>query len=299
MHTPPSVNGPDLLDRRGDYGFDASTQGLVPIGAGAAVAAGLAGYQARRGPAWLVGLEALAGLSLLATFGLYVHTTRRGKFGVWAEILPELHLRGDEHVLDLGCGRGAVLAMVAKLLPRGHATGVDLWTSDQSGNRPEATLRNLQLEGVVDRCDVRTGDMLALPFEDATFDLIVSSMAIHNIDERDMRDHSRRFEALDQAVRVLKPGGRLGDHRLLVGRLCTPLAGAWSAARRRTRSRLAFLVRARPGRRPGHRRAPLSQAPRRLTAHAQAASADVARRTSANTTIANASNRLRFMAQGE
>ena len=206
---PPTPSEPDLLDRRGDYGFDASTQGLVPIGAGATLAAGFAVYQARRGPAWLVGLEAVTGLALLATFGLYVHTTRRGKFAVWTEILPELHLRGDEHVLDLGCGRGAVLAMVAKLLPRGHATGVDLWTSDQSDNRPEATLRNVQLEGVADRCDVRTGDMLALPFEDATFDVVLSSMAIHNIDERDIRNHSRRFEALDEAIRVLKPGGQL------------------------------------------------------------------------------------------
>ena len=51
--------------------------------------------------------------------------------------------------------------------------------------------------------------MLALPFEDASFDLVVSSMAIHNVDERDPRNHTRRFAALDEAVRVLKPGGRL------------------------------------------------------------------------------------------
>ena len=134
---------PDLLDRRGDYGFDASTQGLVPIGTGAAVAGGFAVYQARRGPAWLVGLEAFAGLSLLATFGLYVHTTRRGKFAVWAEFLPQLHLRGDEHVLDLGCGRGAVLAMVAKApaaRPRHGRGPVDVGSVGQSPRGDAAQL---------------------------------------------------------------------------------------------------------------------------------------------------------------
>jgi SAM-dependent methyltransferase len=48
-----------------------------------------------------------------------------------------------------------------------------------------------------------------MPLSDATFDLVVSSMAIHNIDENNLRDHARRFQALDEAVRVLNPGGRL------------------------------------------------------------------------------------------
>lgn len=51
--------------------------------------------------------------------------------------------------------------------------------------------------------------MLELPFSDDHFDLIVSSMAIHNLDELNVFDHRRRLAALDEAVRVLKPGGRL------------------------------------------------------------------------------------------
>src|SRR5205085_356172 len=42
-----------------------------------------------------------------------------------------------------------------------------------------------------------------------SFDLVVSSMAIHNIDENEIGNHARRFQALDEAVRVLKSGGRL------------------------------------------------------------------------------------------
>ena len=111
---------------------------------------------------------------------------------------------GDEHVLDMGCGRGAVLSLVAKRVPRGRSVGLDLWTGDQSGNSPEATRRNLDAEGVRKSCALATADMTAMPFHDATFDLVVSSLAIHNI-----RSREGRTRAIEEAVRVLKPGGRL------------------------------------------------------------------------------------------
>jgi ubiquinone/menaquinone biosynthesis C-methylase UbiE len=147
---------------------------------------------------------------MLFTAAVYLHATRRGKFQIWAELLEGLRLRGDEHGLDMGCGRGAVMAMLAKQLPRGNVVGLDLWrTEDQSGNNPEVTWRNLIAEGVAERCELETGDMLAMPFDDNTFDLVVSSLAIHNVDERDLRNHTRRLRAVSEAVRVLKPGGRL------------------------------------------------------------------------------------------
>ncbi len=164
----------------------------------------------RHGRAGLARIELLSSLPLLLTAAVYLHATRRGKFQIWAEVLANLHLRGDEHALDMGCGRGAVMAMLAKLLPRGHVVGLDLWrTEDQSGNNPEVTRRNLSAEGVGERCELKTGDMLAMPFEDNTFDLVVSSLAIHNIDERDLHNHARRLQAVSEAARVLKPGGSL------------------------------------------------------------------------------------------
>ena len=142
---------------------------------------------------------------LLAVLGFYLHSTLRGKFVVWADLLDQLHLRGDERILDMGCGRGAVLLMAAQRLTTGRATGVDLWRSvDQSGNSLEATRRNAIAEGVANRVELHTGDMTALPLEDNSFDVVVSSLAIHNIN-----GSAGREKAITEAVRVLRPGGRL------------------------------------------------------------------------------------------
>lgn len=198
-----------LRAHRGDYGYDGSPRALCVVGAIAVMLAGLGGVHRRAGRRRLTALELSSSLALLATVVSYLHTTRRGKFAVWAEILDDETLRGDERVLDMGCGRGAVLAMVAKLTPVGQAVGLDLWTADQSGNRPAATMRNLHAEGVTERCALVTADMVAMPFSDNSFDMVLSSMAMHNIDRRHRRSAPRRLDAIDEAVRVLKPGRRL------------------------------------------------------------------------------------------
>ena len=147
----------------------------------------------------------LADLFILAVLGYYLHGTLRGKFHLWAELLDSLNLRGDERILDMGCGRGAVLLMAAQHLTTGRAVGLDLWrTIDQSGNSAEAAQRNAVAEGVADRIELHTGDMTALPFEDDSFDFVLSSFAVHNISGR-----AGREKAISEAVRVLRPGGRL------------------------------------------------------------------------------------------
>ena len=134
-----------------------------------------------------------------------LHLRDQGRqFQVWQRILDELVLQGDETVLDMGCGRGAVLLATAKRLPNGRAVGVDSGKPDQTDNSPSATLANAEIEGVKDRIELHTADMTALPFADNSFDVIVSSLAIHNIP-----GHAGRRTALNEAMRVLKPGGRL------------------------------------------------------------------------------------------
>src|SRR5215510_15021834 len=103
---------------------------------------------------------------MLTVLGFYLHSTLRGKFVVWADLLDQLHLQGDERILDIGCGRGAVLLMAAQRLTTGRAVGVDLWRGfDQSGNSADATRRNAVAEGVAERIELHTADMTAVPFE--------------------------------------------------------------------------------------------------------------------------------------
>ncbi|HET7299570.1 MAG TPA: class I SAM-dependent methyltransferase [Oleiagrimonas sp.] len=192
--------------RQGHYGFDAP-YAVIGMGLGGIICVLMAAGWATSpvplvyGPLWL----GLYGLALLGMAGSFTYTTRRGKFEVWTELIDALHLDGDEQVLDMGCGRGLVLLEVARHLDSGKAVGIDLWRSlDQSGNDEVVTQANARAEGVADRVELHTGDMSALPFGDASFDLVVSSLALHNI-----RKVPDREKAIDQAVRVLRPGGRL------------------------------------------------------------------------------------------
>jgi SAM-dependent methyltransferase len=187
--------------RRGDYGYDAPI-GLILFGGMTLVSIVFAVLTWSRPPGPIFVGYAVFFLAHVASFWF---TTRHGKFVEWERILDGLRLRGEERVLDMGCGRGAVLTAVARRLSTGHATGIDIWnTADQSGNAKAVTLRNAELEGVAERVDVETGDMRALPFPDATFDLVVSSLAIHNIHPND-----ERRKAVREGLRVLKPGGRI------------------------------------------------------------------------------------------
>jgi arsenite methyltransferase len=170
-------------------------------------------------------LGALAGAAWLAAAcvnGSYLYTTLRGKFLVWARLLDDLHLQGDEDMLDVGCGRGAVLLAAARRLPEGRAVGADLWRRrDQTGNTRAAAERNAVAEGVADRVEFLDADARALPLADASFDVVVSSLTIHNIPEAD-----QRAQALREMVRVLRPGGRLRIVDVRAGRRYPAVLGA-------------------------------------------------------------------------
>jgi arsenite methyltransferase len=208
---------PDKQSPAPDYGLDAphvvrnlfliGGVGLLLWGSAAAglwtgdIVIGPIGGVALRFPAiaqlfWGVGFTA-GGL-------LMVWSSKIGKVRKREHLLDHVTWTGNEQVLDVGCGRGLMLVAAAKRLTTGKAIGIDKWQQeDLQGNRPEATLQNARLEHVAERVDVKTADMRELPFGDASFDVVLSCAAIHNI-----YSAAGRSKAISEIARVLKPDGR-------------------------------------------------------------------------------------------
>lgn len=142
--------------------------------------------------------------SLLSTAGMMIFSSCIGKKWLRDKLLDQIPWRGDEHVLDVGCGRGLLMIGAAKRARNGKVVGVDIWTRDLSGNTKESALTNAQIEGVADSIEIHDADVRKLPFADSSFDIVMSNLVIHNI----ANSHERE-KALKEMFRVLKPGGRL------------------------------------------------------------------------------------------
>jgi arsenite methyltransferase len=119
-------------------------------------------------------------------------------------LLSQLPWRGDEQVLDVGCGSGLLLIGAAKHLTTGNATGVDIWDRIlEYGSSPENVWANAKIEGVFDHIEVKDGNACSLPFPEEIFDLVFSSNMLHHLSQKE------RSQALQEMTRVLKPGGKL------------------------------------------------------------------------------------------
>ena len=195
--------------QRPDYGIDAPglCRGFVLGGAAAlVVAVGVFALAPYTGLA--IGVAALAGITavyLLGMGSLMFWWSRVKKVHDRERLLDQLVWRGDERVLDIGCGRGLMLVGAARRLTSGRAIGIDIWNSaDQSANTPDAAMVNAAIEGVADRVEVLTADMRAIDLPDAAIDVVVSHWAVHNLPEADDR---RR--ALAEMARLLAPGGTI------------------------------------------------------------------------------------------
>lgn len=197
------------VGRRGNYGVDTpivpATQSFLAL-----VLLNL-GYQkvgTQHDPQgwWLIG----SGSILLVMAVTFLHATRRGRFLVWSKLLGEQQLVGTERALDLGCGRGAVTTLLAARLPSGSVVGVDPWharsklMSKKGGTEDQIARRNAEAEGVARVIEFRQGDITDLPMDGNQFDLVVSGLGISALPNAE-----HRRAALEEAVRVTRPGGRL------------------------------------------------------------------------------------------
>lgn len=111
-------------------------------------------------------------------------------------VLAHAAIASGEDVLDVGCGTGTLAVTAARAAPGVRMTGLDADASILARARERASGAGLEV-----RFD--EGRSTALPYADASFDLVLSTLFFHHL-----TDDAKRQTAVE-LVRVLRPGGRL------------------------------------------------------------------------------------------
>jgi len=111
-------------------------------------------------------------------------------------VLARAELAGEEQVLDVGCGTGTLAVAAARAAPGVRVTGLDADAKILARARERATAAGFEI-------GFDEGRSTALSYEDASFDLILSTLFFHHLP-----DEAKRQTA-SELVRVLRPGGRL------------------------------------------------------------------------------------------
>ncbi len=120
-----------------------------------------------------------------------------GVHRIWKDAMMDwLAPRAGQKLLDVAGGTGDIAFRFLKRAGSGHATVLDLTEPMLVEGRKRA-----EAEQMADSLDWVVGDAMALPFPDNNFDVYTISFGIRNV--------TRPQEALNEAYRVLRPGGRL------------------------------------------------------------------------------------------
>ena len=125
---------------------------------------------------------------------IVVAMMNKGHVGIAAWGFSHLTLRGDERVLDCGCGGGANVAKFLQLLPGGYVSGLDY--SPVSVEKARDVNSAAIAAG---QCTILQGNVLKLPFEDGQFDVVTAFETVYF-----WAEIARCFA---EVCRVLKPGG--------------------------------------------------------------------------------------------
>jgi len=98
-------------------------------------------------------------------------------------------------LLEIGPGPGYISIEIAKLLPKMEIIGLDI-----SDTMIQIAKKNVNQHGLAERIELRKGDALKMPFEDSSFDFVISSGSLHH--------WKKPTQVFNEVYRVLKPGCR-------------------------------------------------------------------------------------------
>jgi arsenite methyltransferase len=151
----------------------------------------------------VIGVGAVVLAPALTILG-FVHILQTARNRLLDTIVEVVNWRGDENVLDVGTGSGIVLFACAKQLRTGTATGIDIYDPNAGGGSAQRFWRNARAEGVTERVELLNVDARHMTFADETFDVAVSSLAMHHVGLAQDRER-----ATAEIIRILKPGGSI------------------------------------------------------------------------------------------
>eukprot|EP00897_Mesotaenium_endlicherianum_P003875 jgi/Mesen1/3515/ME000197S02531 len=164
-----------------------------------------------------VGIVGLLAAAFWVTLANTLYTSLYLKFRIARRMVSLIDdWSAVESALDVGCGRGLLLNTLALRLLKeragGRAVGVDLWDQEGAGSMA-VTLRAAAREGVEQLVTCKHGHAQDLPFTDSYFDVVVSALCFHQLGQgpnpNSPAAKGERRRALQEALRVLKPGGRI------------------------------------------------------------------------------------------
>ena len=124
--------------------------------------------------------------------------------GLWVTNTPYRRILGaagittQDRVLDLGCGIGNILVALSERI----AFTQPLMGVDVSPALIELGRRDIHRAGLDGRIELQVAPATHLPFEDASFDVVVTSHVIKHLDDDVLR------QAFSEVARILRPGGR-------------------------------------------------------------------------------------------
>jgi arsenite methyltransferase len=151
----------------------------------------------------VIGSHSIAVVAIVSL--LLLRKISKGRNKVRQMVIDTVQWRGDERVLDVACGSGMLLNGCAKKLTTGKAIGIDIWKATSGSGDYDMLQKNIKAEGVQDRVEFKSMDARKLQFEDNSFDVVVSSWALHHIGS----DTTELGQAILEMIRVLKPDGTL------------------------------------------------------------------------------------------
>ncbi len=168
-------------------------------------------------------LVSIALLVLLMLVPQILYARRR--IGIVHEVIASGKIGSDDRVLDVGTGRGFLAIEIAKAVKGCYVVGIDIWGMPAKGEMHQGFVLgdtkenaeiNARLEGVSDRVEFRQCDARKMPFEPESFDVVVSSLVMHQI------VYSKDgYRVLEETHKVLKPRGRLMIVDLIIGEIVT------------------------------------------------------------------------------